>query len=308
MLPDVDAVTIATPPHTHAEVALTAIDAGEHVAAARSRSPATRPRPARSWPRPSAPGSFICLALSSASTPVRPRLVRVVPRSGAVGEPRLATVILHVPVLADPAGQVPEWWGDAGQGGGWLGAHGSQVIDQIRATLGEFDGVIRLAGRASPSRQWGAEDSFVVHFRMRSGAVGVMQSTAADWGRLLVETRITGSTGTAWIDGLSSTVQIADGSGTRQATVGRDLLAEPARPTPLPDGFSRTAYEQMIAHGLDFPAYARLAGVFRDRILGRPTSDDPRPATFADGVAGMAVLDAIRESASTGRWVNVRPF
>ena len=124
----------------------------------------------------------------------------------------------------------------------------------------------------------GAEDSFVVHFRMRSGAVGVMQSTAADWGRLLVETRITGSTGTAWIDGLSSTVQIADGSGTRQATVGRDLLAEPARPTPLPDGFSRTAYEQMIAHGLDFPAYARLG-----RCVSRP---DSRPAHVGRSPAG----------------------
>ena len=30
-LPDVDAVTIATPPHTHAKFALTAIGAGKHV-------------------------------------------------------------------------------------------------------------------------------------------------------------------------------------------------------------------------------------------------------------------------------------
>ena len=37
-----------------------------------------------------------------------------------------------------------------------------------------------------------ADDGFVVHFRMRNGTVGIMQSTAADYG-LVVETRVTGS-------------------------------------------------------------------------------------------------------------------
>ena len=49
--------------------------------------------------------------------------------------------MLHVPLLADPSAEVPEWWADSDQGGGWLGAHGSQVIDQIRVTLGEFESV-----------------------------------------------------------------------------------------------------------------------------------------------------------------------
>ena len=60
---------------------------------------------------------------------------------GAVGDPRLALFLLHVPVLADRDAELPDWWADAAQGGGWLGAHGSQVIDQIRVTLGEFDAV-----------------------------------------------------------------------------------------------------------------------------------------------------------------------
>ena len=37
--------------------------------------------------------------------------------------------------------------------------------------------------------------------------------------------------------------------------------------------------------------------------LGRPVPDDPRPATFADGVADMSVLDAIRRSAAKREWV-----
>jgi predicted dehydrogenase len=32
---------------------------------------------------------------------------------------------------------------------------------------------------------------------------------------------------------------------------------------------------------------------------------DPRPATFADGVADMAVLDAIRRSAAEHTWATV---
>jgi hypothetical protein len=67
-----------------------------------------------------------------------------------------------------------------------------------------------------------------------------------------------------------------------------------------------TAYDRMIAHGLDLGPYTCLAAAFRDRILGRSLADDPRPATFEDGVADMAVLDAARYSARWhGAWVGV---
>jgi predicted dehydrogenase len=300
-LPGVAAVTIATPPHSHASLALTAIAAGKHVLCekpfARDTVEAREMLSAAD-----AAGIVHLLGTEFRFDAGQATLARVV-RSGAVGEPRLVNVVLHAPVLADPAGQVPGWWADAGEGGGWLGAHGSQVIDQIRATLGEFAGV--SASLVQVVRRGSAEDTFVVHFRMRSGASGVMQSTAADWGRMLVETRVTGSAGTAWIDGLSSTVRVADRSGTRQEPVGPDLVDAVTLQEPLPAAILNTAYEQMIAHGLDLAPYTRLAGVFRDRILGRQLPDDPRPATFADGVAGMAVLDAIRESARTGAWVSV---
>ena len=70
---------------------------------------------------------------------------------GEIGEPRMATVMLHVPLLADPPAEVPAWWADAGQGGGWMAAHGSQIIDQIRCTLGEFESGERVTPPHAPA-------------------------------------------------------------------------------------------------------------------------------------------------------------
>ena len=144
---------------------------------------------------------------------------------------------------------------------------------------------------------------------MRSGCAGVMQSTAADWGPPIVITRVASTGGTAWIEGIGSSVNVADRDGTRPVPVGSDLPT--GRPEPLPPGVLHTAYDRMIAHGLDLGPYTCLAAAFRDRIFaargfGRTIGDDPRPATFEDGVAGMAVLDAARTSARMrGAWVAV---
>jgi len=217
-------------------------------------------------------------------------------------------VLLHVPVLADPAAEVPRWWADDAAGGGWFGAHGSQVIDQLRVTLGELAGVSATLTRLG-TRGMSADDAFVVHFETRAGCAGVMQSTAADWGPPLVITRVAGTTGTVWIEGIGATVNVADRDGTRVIPVAPDLPT--GRPEPLPPDVLHTAYDRMIAHGLDLGPYTCLAAAFRDRILatrdhGPVLVDDPKPATFEDGVADMAVLDAARHSAAAnGAWVGI---
>src|SRR5207237_3446095 len=139
-------------------------------------------------------------------------------------------------------------------------------------------------------------DTFVVHFRMRSGCAGVLQSSAGDWGPPIIETRVTGSRGTAWIEGVGSKVLVADADGTRVVPVGDDLPTD--RPEPLPDSLLHTAHDRMIAHGMDLGPYTCLATAFRELMLGRPLPAGPRPATFIDGVAGSARLDAIRPAAT----------
>ena len=61
----------------------------------------------------------------------------------------------------------------------------------------------------------------------------------------------------------------------------------------------------MIGHGLDLGPFTRLAEHFRARIEGAAPPAGPRPATFADGVADMVVLDAMRRSVAEGCTVTV---
>jgi predicted dehydrogenase len=301
-LPGVDAATIATPPATHCDLTLAALAAGKHVLcekplardAAEGRRMLAAAREA---------GLVHLLGTEFRWDAGQATLARAV-AEGAVGEPRLVSVILHVPLLADSAAEVPDWWADDAQGGGWLGAHGSQIIDQVRVTAGEFVSVdASLPTLAGPPMS--AENAFVVHFELDSGAVGVLMSSAADWGPPIIETRVAGSEGTAWIEGVGATVKVASRDGTRTVAVGDDLPGHGYE--PLPEGTVRTAYEQMTAHGLDLGPYSCLTAAFRDLIDGRAIAQDPRPATFADGVAAMAVLDAARRSAAEGRRVNVEP-
>jgi predicted dehydrogenase len=301
-LPGVDAVTIATPPHTHAALAHAAIAAGKHVLCekpfARDATEAQEVLGAAERA-----GVVHLLGTEFRFDPGQAVLARAV-QTGSIGTPHMATIVLNVPMLADARSEVPGWWSDASQGGGWLGAHGSQVIDQIRVTLGEFRSVTASLLHLTPRvPQWSADDGFVVHFVMESGAVGIMQSTPADRGPFLIETRVVGSRGTTWIEGVGAVVQLADAAGIRTLDVPDELRVGAAAPPP-PEVL-QTTYEQMTGLGLDLGPYTRLAEHFLARVRGTPPPDGPPPATFADGVADLVVLDAMRRSASEGRTVAI---
>jgi len=292
-LPGIAAVTIATPPLTHAGLALEAMAAGKHVLCEKPfAADATEAREVLAAAEKA--GVVHVMGTEFRYDAGQALLARSV-AEGVVGVPRMATWLMHVPVLAGSDAEVPDWWADAGASGGWLAAHGSQLIDQIRVTLGEFQGVSASLVHVI-DRPMSADDGFVVHFRMDGGCVGTLQSTASDHG-ILVETRVTGSTATAWIEGVGATVKVASADGVRTLPA---IEGMPTVPAPvLPDGLVTTTYERMITFGVEYGPYTRLAGAFRDLILGRPLSG-AWPATFADGVAMMTVLDAIRRSASEG--------
>ncbi len=298
-LPNVDAVSVATPPHTHLAIVLEAIAAGKHVVCekpfARNRAEAVQMQAAAE-----AAGVVNLIGTEWRWGTVQALAARAI-ADGAIGTPRLATLLLHAPLLAAADAEVPHWWADAEQGGGWLGGHAPHFIDQLRVTLGEFDGVSAALPLVS-DKGWSAEDTYSVRFRMASGVEGVMQGSAADWGPRITMTRFVGSTGTLWIDGAG--VWVGDAGGERELAVPADLVLGP--PDPPPADVLVNAYDRMRTGGFDMQPYVRLYQTFAELIDGRPMPTDPRPGTFADGVAGQSVLDAIRQSAAAhGRWTPV---
>jgi predicted dehydrogenase len=294
----VDAVTIATPPHTHAAIALEAVAADKHVLCekpfARDASQARSMLDAAE-----AAGVVHLLGTEFRWASGQASMARVVAR-GEIGTPKLATFLMHVPLLADPTGEVPAWWADTTQGGGWLGAQAAHVIDQVRVMLGEFSGVSASLTQVS-ARPWDVEDSFTVRFRTRSGVEGMMQSTVGAWGPPVFCTRVAGDRGTVWAE--FDTVRVVDASGMREIPAPADLPL--SAPDPPPADLLSTAYDGLHAFGIDLVPYTRLCATFLDRIEGRVVPDDPPPATFADGVAGMEVLDAIRRSAREVAWITI---
>jgi predicted dehydrogenase len=300
-LPDAQIVTVATPPHTHADLVLRAIAAGKHVVCekpfARNGDEASEMLAAAE-----SAGIIHLLGTEFRWSTGQALLGRAI-REGVIGQPRLATFIMNVPVLADPEGEVPAWWSRAEEGGGWLGAYCSHSIDQVRVTLGEFTGVSASLCLVS-DRNWTAEDTYTVHFRTARGVDGVLQSTAGGWGPGVICARVYGSKGSAWIEG--DGVRVAGAEGTRMLDVPADLVNPP--PEGPAAGLMKTAYDHLHAAGFDLAPYTRLFGVLRDRIRGIDPPADPPAATFADGLAGQRVLDAIRRSNTERAWVPIEPI
>jgi len=306
--PGVDAVSIATPPHTHGPLVLEALAAGKHVVCEKPFA-ADAAEAERLCDAADAAGVVNLVGHELRWLPANAALEQAV-RDELIGPPRLATVIWLAPALAAPGDDAPEWWTDAGSGGGWLGAHGSHVVDHLRATLGEIDAV--SGGLTVTSdHAWSADDTYTFRFRTRGGAEGLAQSSYATYGPLTAVTRVSGPLGTVWIEGNvvspAAEAWIADAAGTRRLPIREDLAWE--MPAPLPDALIAglgTKYGRNHATGATIPAYTALARDFRDLILGREVVGPPRPPTFRDGLAHMRVLDAIRRaSADGGGWVPV---
>ena len=260
--PDVAAVSIATPTATHAPLDIAAARAGKHVLCEKP----------------------FALDVAEAET-----MLAAAEEAGVthlIGhEFRLATLVQFVALVPDPAARTPDWWFDVGAGGGWLGASGSHVIDQVRAWLGDFAEVSARLPVVS-DRVDVAEDTFVVRFRLRSGVDGVLAQTAGAWGPMTGVTRVVGTRGSAWIDG--GDAWLADADGTHRLDVPADLA--------LPAPEESTDPRHRFTH-LELGPFTRLGEALRAGVEGRPGASPVPLATFADGVAAMRTMDAIRASA-----------
>jgi predicted dehydrogenase len=299
-VPGVDVVAVVTPPHTHAPIALEAIDAGKHVVC---EKPFARDadEAAHMLAAAERAGIVHLLGTEFRFAPGQAQLTRTV-RSGVIGTPQLGLFELHLPTHADPEAELPRWWQLAAEGGGWLGAHGSHVIDQVRTTMGEIAGVSASLQRLSDRPAMTSDDTYSTLLRLEGGATVFLHGSCATRGAFIATTKIVGSAGAAWLQG--DEVWTDMGEGPQRVSIPGDLPV--VAPDPPPSDLLHTAYDRWHSMGIDVAPYTRLYERLRDHVLGRPVADDPAAATFADGVAGQAVLDAIHaSSAQGGAWTPV---
>jgi len=290
-LPGVDAVALATPPDTHFALALEAVEAGRHVLCEKPFT-VDAAQAAQLVAAIDRTGAVGALGHEFRWNPARAAVGAAI-ASGAIGGPRLATVVEYTPFLqhSDSAMAMPSWFEEPGIGG-WLGANGSHTLDQLRLWLGSYRSVSATMVVAS-ERDRRVEDSYSARFTMGTGTGSgievVLQNVGAAWtARGFIA--VTGTLGTVGIDG--GQAWIADGGGTRP-------LAAPEGSAPVGD--ERIADDALDALGAyELRHYAQLAGAFRAAIEGRSiVSPVPMP-TFADGLAVMRCMDAMRASAAAG--------
>jgi len=281
-------VSIATPPSTHAELTLTAIARGCHVLCEKPFA-FDAAEAQRMLDAAEQAGVFHMVAHEFRWLPDRALFGRAI-AEGLIGDPRFLVLDQFIPFCADPETPLPKWWFDKASGGGWLGAGGSHLMDQIRAWLGEFDTLSANLFLVS-DRKAEVEDSYSMRFRMANGVEGSMQQTAGAWGPMATVWRCAGTKGTVWAE--AGKVFVADKSGTRELEAPADLALPPPPPAADP------ASSRRLSH-FEIGPFTRLCEALRDGIEGRAIAAPVPIPTFRDGLASMRILDAMRASADKG--------
>jgi len=281
-------VTIATTPATHAKLAHVAIARGCHVLCEKP------------FAFDAVQGQALLDAAETAGVvhmvahefrwmPDRALFGRAI-ADGLIGTPRFLVLDQFIPFCADPETRLPRWWFDVEAGGGWLGAGGSHIIDQVRAWLGDFRSLSANLMVVS-DRKDVADDSYSMRFLMENGVEGSMQQTAGAWGPMATLWRCAGSHGTLWTE--QGKVMVADKAGTRELPVPDDLLLPPPPPASDPSGANRLSH-------FELGPFTRLCEALRSAIESGDAKAPVAPPTFRDGLASMKVIDAIRASAAAG--------
>ena len=305
--PAIQLVTVATPPHAHYTPVMQAIAAGRAVM---SEKPFAKDLAQAREMLAAAEKAGVVHALGAEFRfdSAQALLTRLV-RGGAIGDPTLFYRVYQQPG-GDANEQLSDWWMDANQGGGFLGAFGTHMIDQARATVGEITDVsciLRKLARARPTQT--SDDYYTLQFRTENGCMGHLEAALCIPGPMIMSTKVTGTTGAAWIQsganfGEPEQVWIEDADGARQVEMPAELLNAAPEPFPISE-LVETEMDRWHSQGFDVAPYAKLFGQLRAKITGSDLPLPDVPGDFHDAAANQAILDAARQSSAQCQWVQV---
>jgi predicted dehydrogenase len=287
---EIDAVTIAAPPHLHHPMALAACEAGVHVLC--EKPMARNVAEARDMLR-MARDAGICHAVAHQlrHDPARARVKQLV-EGGFIGRMHSVTVSVYRSTLADRDRRAHDWLMDAQKGGGILASIGSHYIDALRWWFGEVHAVCGAVATAIPQRpaasdgivrEMDADDNTALILRFASGGLGSVHISYTAANEIGEEIVATGSEGTLAIHDNGRLF------GARRGEPFQSLLG---------NGRDQAPSAGSARHIVPF---AILAGEW---VLAMRTGTDTTPS-FDDGVKVQEIVDAVTRSQQLNRWIDL---
>jgi predicted dehydrogenase len=296
---DVDLVSIVTPPVTHLEMTLAALDAGKAVLC--EKPTAMNAEEADAMRRRASEREALALIDHELRFLSGRLKMREMVHGGEIGEVRHARLLFHSDFRAS-TDRKWDWWSDAESGGGALGAIGSHAVDAFRWLLGsEVSQVFctlathvaeREDERTGEMRRVTTDDeaNLILRFAdsdLTKGTTATISLSVVEQGSPKHRLEIFGSDGGLRVEEGGELWQARTDAGewTRVETE-RGPLAEGMRDGGWARGF--TNFSRAIIEALQ---------------TGRHTIEGA--ATFEDGYRNQLVLDAARRSHESGRLEDV---
>ncbi len=309
---DVDLVSVVTPPATHMEITLAALDRGKAVLC--EKPMAMNADEARRMTERAQEAGVLALIDHELRFLSSRRKMRSMLTEGAIGMVRHCNYVFR----SDYRGVLErawDWWSDENMGGGTLGAIGSHVVDSFRWMLssevsevccmlsthvaerpekrgGSQAGSSLEMPDGGPGRRVTTDDEAILMFRfgessLTKNTTGTASLSVVESGKHLNQLEVYGSKGALMVEETGALWHSPAGSGVWQpVTVEPGAMAPGMREASWSRGF--TAFASAIVKAL------------RDgqRIVAGA-------ATFEDGYRVQLVLDAARASNKSGCWARV---
>ncbi|MBC8030742.1 MAG: Gfo/Idh/MocA family oxidoreductase [Pyrinomonadaceae bacterium] len=296
---DVDLVSVVTPPATHVEITLAALERGKAVLC--EKPMAMNAGEAKQMNESAHAAGVLALIDHELRFLNSRQKMRTMLHNGEIGSVRHCNYLFR----SDYRGVLDrqwDWWSDAAMGGGTLGAIGSHAIDSFRWILGtEVSEVCcmlatHIAERPDKStgqvRAVTTDDEAKLMFRfadssLGKNATGTASLSVVESGKYENRLEVFGTKGALMVEENGELSHSPAGSGIwKRVEVDQGSMAPGMREGSWSRGF--TAFSAAIVDALQ-------AG--RKTVAGA--------ATFEDGYRIQLVLDAARASNENGVWVRV---
>ena len=285
--PEIDAVAIHTPPHMHLDLCRDAFAADKHVLV--DKPFATSVRDAQALASAAEASDRTAMVnYEFRYAPLRQQVKELL-AEGAIGEVRHASISLHT---TNPMMQMERPWRlDPAHGGGLLNELGSHAIDRFHQWFGDIAMVSAQFGSFPPAGLdpgLTSEDLISASFSFASGGMATLAMSWVSDPPLGLRVVITGSEGV--IHATSPGSMLSEGE-VELGRAGAEVFTPVAAPDdPLDD-------QPAGAVGVS----ARLIQAFAEGI---DSGRSPAP-NFVDGLHSQVVIEAMRESATTGKTVQL---